>query len=344
MPITVVLDACVLLPYALSDLLLRLAEADLFIPLWSDELLDEVQRNLTGTFELGADRADRRVSQMRRAFPTALVEGYESLVPAMRNDPKDRHVLAAAVHGGAAVIVTANLKDFPADALRPYGITAVHPDEFLLDQLDLYPANTIAVVEGQRAAYRKPAMTKAEFRDSLRRMVPKFVEEIARVESRLLDPSLPLPLEASSAQAAHEAFFPGSGVPDGTTPLGVAYLWWSLLAEYSPVFDAHIDRLCENPSVWDYPAVAHQIAPLAIMQAVHESSEPNICYVKLIRGVSGAARAFAESYLHDVEIVTLTRSPVDGLWRVWGLSSNYFPSVDEIQPPASTDQERTAAE
>ena len=76
---------------------------------------------------------------MEVAFPAASVTGYESMVDSMANQRKDRHVLAAAVHSGCEVIVTFNLKDFPGPALDPHGIAAVHPDEFLLDQLDLYP-------------------------------------------------------------------------------------------------------------------------------------------------------------------------------------------------------------
>ena len=58
----------------------------------------------------------------------------------MTNDPKDQHVLAAAVRADAAVIVTANLGDFPASALQPYDITAVHPDDFLLESIGSPPA------------------------------------------------------------------------------------------------------------------------------------------------------------------------------------------------------------
>jgi hypothetical protein len=69
-------------------------------------------------------QAARRVEQMRAAFPLAEEEarGYESLIPAMTNDPKDRHVLAAAaaVRANAELIVTANLKDFPAASVEPY--------------------------------------------------------------------------------------------------------------------------------------------------------------------------------------------------------------------------------
>jgi hypothetical protein len=51
-------------------------------------------------------------------------------------------VLAAAVRANVEVLVTFNLRDFPAPALEPFDIIAVHPDEFLLDQLDLYPARS----------------------------------------------------------------------------------------------------------------------------------------------------------------------------------------------------------
>jgi hypothetical protein len=76
---------------------------------------------------------------MSRSFPDALVTGYESLVDGMTNHPKDRHVLAAAVRANAEVIVTFNLRDFPEPALKPYDIAAIHPDDFLLDQLAVGP-------------------------------------------------------------------------------------------------------------------------------------------------------------------------------------------------------------
>ena len=62
---------------------------------------------------------------MNGAFPDALVVGYEALIGKMVNDPKDRHVLAAAVRGGAEVLVTENLRDFPVDAVRLYDIKVV---------------------------------------------------------------------------------------------------------------------------------------------------------------------------------------------------------------------------
>lgn len=71
----------------------------------------------------------------------AKVEGYESLIEALQlPDPNDRHVLAAAIRCNADAIVTFNLKDFPRDALAPYGIDAIHPDDFIYYQIDMAPA------------------------------------------------------------------------------------------------------------------------------------------------------------------------------------------------------------
>jgi hypothetical protein len=147
---------------------LRLAEANTYRILWSAEVLDEVGRNLP-RLGVAQDKARTRIRQMCETFPDAMVTGYEALVPAMTNDPKGRHVLAAAVRADAAVIVTSNLKDFPASALDPYDLNAVHPDDFLLDQLDLYPAQTLRCVGEQIAAHRNPA--------PLQRPVPRVLQE-----------------------------------------------------------------------------------------------------------------------------------------------------------------------
>ncbi|GAA4918205.1 PIN domain-containing protein [Stackebrandtia albiflava] len=135
------LDTCVLFPAYLCDTLLSLAEDDVYRPLWSAEILAELQRNLSS--RIGAEASARRVAQMRRHFRDAEVTGYEVLIDDMSNDSKDRHVLAAAVCGGAQVIVTANLKDFPPVCLKPHDMEAVSPDDFLLDQLDLHPRLTV---------------------------------------------------------------------------------------------------------------------------------------------------------------------------------------------------------
>jgi len=174
------LDTCVLYPSYLCDTLLRLAEVEAYRPLWSADVLIELRRNLLER-GLGSDRVDHRIAQMCRSFPDATVVGYDSLVGEMSNDPKDRHVLAAAVRATAEVIVTFNLGDFPEPALKPFDITAIHPDDFLLDQLDLYPGVTVEVLGRQAASYRRePTTVPAVLRLLERGGVPRFAAEVRR--------------------------------------------------------------------------------------------------------------------------------------------------------------------
>lgn len=139
------LDTCSLYGSYLCDTLLRLAEAGTYRPLWSAGVLEELERSLISR-SLPAEAVSYRVSEMRRSFPDAEVIGYQALAEAMTCDPKDRHVLAAAVRGDAEVLVTFNTGDFPAESVEQYDITVVHPDDFLLDQLDSYPGATIGTL------------------------------------------------------------------------------------------------------------------------------------------------------------------------------------------------------
>jgi len=97
-----------------------------------------------------------------------LVTDYEDLIePLELPDPDDRHVLAAAIRCGASVIVTSNLKDFPAEALSKYGIEAQHPDEFISRLFDLSPGDVCGAAQRQRASLKNPKMKAEEFLNSL---------------------------------------------------------------------------------------------------------------------------------------------------------------------------------
>ena len=176
---TAVLDACVLVPIALADLL-RVAEKGLYRPLWSGRILAEAQA-ATEEIHPGIDTA-KRFAQMREAFDDALVSGWEELEGGLSlPDQDDRHVLAAAIRGGAQAIITANAKDFPAAALAPLGLEAVHPDDFLLDQLDLSPPTILQVIREQAARTRRPPLTPRDLATLLGRAgVPGFADELLR--------------------------------------------------------------------------------------------------------------------------------------------------------------------
>jgi predicted nucleic acid-binding protein len=110
-PFRVVLDACVVYPMHLRDVLLQAAAEGLYQVYWSQEILDEATRNLVSNLQIADSQAARLITAMSGAFPESLVTDYEHLVVAMRNDPKDRHVAAAAVKAGAQIIVTENIRD-----------------------------------------------------------------------------------------------------------------------------------------------------------------------------------------------------------------------------------------
>jgi hypothetical protein len=178
------LDTCALVPMYLNDALLRLAEADTYRPLWSPDVLGELRNTLVVKLGVPVQAADRRIRQMRRYFPDAEVTGYESLVAAMTTDPKDRHV-AAAFRGHASVIVTANLADFPDAALAPCDVTAIHPDEFLLNQLDLCPQVVLACLHQQAADYCQPSLAPDDLLDYLGRAGANgFGTEVRRLLGR----------------------------------------------------------------------------------------------------------------------------------------------------------------
>src|SRR5260370_1154295 len=111
-----VYDANVLYPASVRDLLLRLTEAGLVAPRWTNQILDEMTEALLRNHEhLERASLDRTRRLMCEAVPDCLIEGYEYLVAELDlPDPNDRHVLAAAIHAEVDQIVTANLSDFPA--------------------------------------------------------------------------------------------------------------------------------------------------------------------------------------------------------------------------------------
>ena len=128
----VVLDACVLIPMPLADTLLRLGSgARLYAPKWSEPILEETERNLLEKFGLTPEQVGHRMGQMRRHFPEAMISGFLHRIPHMPNHWKDRHVLAAAVHARAPLILTYNVRDFPRTMLAPLGVVAIGPDAFL---------------------------------------------------------------------------------------------------------------------------------------------------------------------------------------------------------------------
>jgi hypothetical protein len=166
---TVVYDACVLYPAPLRDLLMHLALSDLYRARWSDMIHDEWIRNvLSNRPDLRLEQLERTRQLMNSHVRDCVVAGFDYLIPNIHlPDPDDRHVVAAAIHAGASLIVTFNLIDFPAEALKPYNLVAQHPDDFIFDLLDLHPAGVLEAAANHRRTLKSPTKTADEYLDTL---------------------------------------------------------------------------------------------------------------------------------------------------------------------------------
>lgn len=180
-----VLDACVLYPPALRDLLTWLAVHSAYQPRWTEEIHAEWMRSVLSDHpELTPLQLERTRRLMDHIDEESPVCGYEAHIPRLSlPDPNDRHVLAAAIAAKASVIVTYNLADFPASALRRHGIRAVHPDAFLCDLLDGDPERFFRALRAHRASLKKPPKTPHEYLETLR--TNRLTKLAARLEAHL---------------------------------------------------------------------------------------------------------------------------------------------------------------
>jgi predicted nucleic acid-binding protein len=154
----VLYDACVLYPFTLRDLLVELAVTRLFDARWTDRIHEEWIRNLLeDRSEITLAQLERTRKLMNQAVLGSLVTDYEHLISSLNlPDSNDQHVLAAAIAFKASRIVTFNLKDFPNEILQPYGIIAVHPDDFVLELLGLNASLVVRAVSACQLRFRNP--------------------------------------------------------------------------------------------------------------------------------------------------------------------------------------------
>ena len=168
MPFAVVYDACVLYPAPLRDFLVRLATTGLFAAKWTDRIHQEWMDNLLAKRPELEDQLPRTRKLMDQAVPDCLVEGYEPLIDSLElPDPDDRHVLAAAIRSGAQLIVTINLRDFPEANLANWDIEAVHPDDFVQQQMDLHEGTVVGVAKRHRQSLKNPTKSVGEHLQTL---------------------------------------------------------------------------------------------------------------------------------------------------------------------------------
>ena len=167
---TAFLDASVLYPAPLRDLLMELAAADLYRAKWSNAVHEEwIRAILQKRGDLTRAQLERTRDLMNAHVRDAIVTDFEELIGVLDlPDPDDRHVLAAAIKGRADLIVTVNLKDFPAETLDRWGIEAQHPDEFLTHQFHLSQPVFLQAVKTVRLRLKNPPKSVQDYLDILR--------------------------------------------------------------------------------------------------------------------------------------------------------------------------------
>lgn len=168
----VVLDACVLYPAPIRDILLNLAEQELYSPKWSPTIEDEWIRNLLlNRSDLSRKKLERTVKVMNRAFPHAMVKSYNSLIDSLElPDPNDRHVLAAAIKSESSVIVTFNLKDFPSNKIeKEHKISILHPDKFIIRLSEIDEDLTKQAFKNQLVSLKNPPIQKERLLEILKK-------------------------------------------------------------------------------------------------------------------------------------------------------------------------------
>ena len=123
------LDACVLYPSVLREVVLGVAQRGLIVPLWSARILAEWGHAASRR----GDDAAPAIAHAARAFPHAEVTVEAGLERTLDlPDPADAHVLAAAISGEAQLLVTLNLRDFPRRTMAAHALRAEDPDTLLM--------------------------------------------------------------------------------------------------------------------------------------------------------------------------------------------------------------------
>lgn len=167
---TAFLDANVLYPAPLRDILIELAVSDLFQARWSLLILDEVKRNiLKNRPDLSDDKIYRTIELMNSHTRDCMTDIPESLVEAIDGlpDNDDRHVVAGAIISRSHAIVTWNLRDFPKVVLDKYRLEPIDPDVFLEAQFDLDNGRFLECISRVRKRLKYPEKTVDEYLSTL---------------------------------------------------------------------------------------------------------------------------------------------------------------------------------
>jgi predicted nucleic acid-binding protein len=159
---TALIDACCLAGALRRNILLSLAEAGFYRIQWSEKILVEAGEAIA---KITAGKADvpKQIDVMKQAFEEAMIDDFAAIEEALKQSPlkdaNDAHVIAAAIHGAADIIVTDNIKDFPKTVLDQFGIEAMTADEFIADCIDLNKVAAMSAINKMRKRFNNPKYT-----------------------------------------------------------------------------------------------------------------------------------------------------------------------------------------
>ncbi len=166
---TSVLDTNVIYPIETRDVLMWFAYHELYTPKWSKNIFEEwisvmIRKGIS------EEEISKRTGKLHEAFPDAMVLNYEGLIEGLvLPDPNDRHILAAAIKTNANSIITNNIKHFPNDYLSSFGLSAMLPDDFLTDTIDLNTEKAKEAFKDMVLTKKNPNIGEYEMLDILRK-------------------------------------------------------------------------------------------------------------------------------------------------------------------------------
>lgn len=227
---TAFLDANVLRGQLTTDLVLTLAAHRLLEPQWSQTVIDEMRRNRPAG--VSEQRIDRRIDAMNEYFPEAMVSGHEPLIPEMPADPKDRHVLAAAVHARSDVLVTDNVKDFHPPSTGPHAMRVESLSRFLNRKLHENPARVVSALQTMVDRNRRDPRTMAALIDKM------ATQPELRAFAQKLNEAVP-----PEQRGSHEALTANQGIKRGAGPAPTSVA----LDGVAPASGAVADKPKEHP-------------------------------------------------------------------------------------------------
>ncbi len=185
----VFVDANVLYPAGIRDILLQLSRRRVIEPKWSEDIGREWKSAFRNSRpDIPQEKLDRTWKELNYHYPTALVTDYRHRIDDLQlPDPDDRHVLAAAIIGQCDLILTANLRDFPLDIVGVYGLAVEHPDTWMCNLLEYRPSEFCRSVRDMRLRLRKPPLSVEQHLASLERQGLVETVSLLRQHTGLLE-------------------------------------------------------------------------------------------------------------------------------------------------------------